>query len=151
MIIFQTVFKLWSEHEIASENIKGKITQKIWKRELSFLYETHCHDLYHITVKSHGYILKGIQVTERTRTCIKKHQREDNPKSIKARALVFVRDTSSWPVLHNCEVSSKYSKRLSSYRVDKKRTDGRQDHRYIPRTFRSGDKKMKVLGVVKWH
>ena len=35
-----------------------------------------------------------------------------NSKSIKARALIFVRDTSSWPVLHNCEVSSKYSKRF---------------------------------------
>ena len=44
---------------------------------------------------------QGYSSTERTSICIKKHQRRDNSKSIKARALIFVRDTSSWPVLHN--------------------------------------------------
>ena len=44
-----------------------------------------------------------------------------------------------------CCVSSKYSRRFSSYRAAAKmftdgRTNGRQAHRYIPRTFRSGDK-----------
>ena len=87
------------------------------------------------------------QVTERTQIRIKKHQRVDNSKSIKSETLIFVRDTLSWPVLHNSEVSSKYSKRYSSYWADTKMftdgqiTDGRQAHRYIPRTFWSGDKK----------
>ena len=43
-------------------------------------YATHRHDLFYITVKYHDYIPKGIQVTEWTRICIKKHQREDNSK-----------------------------------------------------------------------
>ena len=89
---------------------------------------THRHDLFYITVKYHDNIPKGIQVTEGIRICIKKHQREDNSKSITVRALIFVRDTSSCPVLHNCEVSSKYSKQYSSYRVDTKLfTDGHTD------------------------
>ena len=113
-------------------NHQGEITQKVWKWELSFLYVTHYHDLFYVTVKYHGYIPKGIQVTERTRICIKKHQRGDNSKSIKARALIFVRDTLSWPVLHNCDVSSKYSKWYSSYWVDTKmlRMDVRTDKQW---------------------
>ena len=69
---------------------------------------------------------------------------------MKVRALIFVRDTPSCPVLHNCEVSSKYSERYSSYRADTKMfTDGRTDVRtdgrtpgssLYPRTVRSGDK-----------
>ena len=54
-----------------------------------------CNDLFYITVKYHDYFPKGIQVTERTRICIKKHQRGANSESMKARALIFVRDTSS--------------------------------------------------------
>ena len=42
-------------------NNQGKITQKVWKLELSFLYVTHRHDLFYITVKCHDYIPKGIQ------------------------------------------------------------------------------------------
>ena len=62
---------------------QGEITQKVYKQELSFLYMTYCHRLFYITVKYHDYIPKGIQVTERTRICIKKHQRGENSKSIK--------------------------------------------------------------------
>ena len=61
----------------------------------------------------------------------KKARSGDNSKSIKMRAIIFVRDTSSGPVLHNCVVSSKYSKQFSSYRVDIKWTDGRTDARLI--------------------
>ena len=89
MIIFQTVFKLWTRHEIASETIKGKYLGK-YESEMSFLYVTHRHDLFYITVKYLYYISKGSQVTGGTRTCIKKHQKGDNSKSIKARALIFV-------------------------------------------------------------
>ena len=35
------------------------------------MYATHQHDLFCITVKYHDKIPKGIQVTERTRICIK--------------------------------------------------------------------------------
>ena len=79
----------------------------------------------------------------------KKHQRGDNSKSMIVRALIFVRDTSSCPVPHNCEVSSIFSKWFSSYRANTKmftdgRTDGRQAHRCIPRTFRPGDKNIQT-------
>ena len=50
-------------------NHQGEITQKVWKQELSFLYAKHRHDLFYITVKYHGYIPKGGQVTERTQRC----------------------------------------------------------------------------------
>ena len=57
------------------------------KVRLLFLYAAHRYDLFYITMKYHDYIPKGIQVTERTRICMKKHQRGDNSKSIKARLL----------------------------------------------------------------
>ena len=47
-----------------------------------------------------------------------KSLREKNSESMKARFVILVCDTSSWPVLHNCEVSWLYSKGYSSYRAD---------------------------------
>ena len=44
----------------------------------------------------------------------------DNSKSKKARVVNLVCDTSSHPDLYFYQVSSKYSKRYSSYRMDKK-------------------------------
>ena len=70
-------------------NLQGEITQKVWKRELSFLYATHCHDLFYINVKYHDYISKGIQVTERTRICIKSIKGEITKKVLK-RGLSFL-------------------------------------------------------------
>ena len=58
----------------------GEITQKLQKRESPFLYATHRHDLLYISVKYHDYILKGIQVMERTRNCIRNHQEEITQK-----------------------------------------------------------------------
>ena len=43
-----------------------------------------------------------------------------NSKSKKGRVVILVPDTSSGPVLHFYQVSSKYSKGYSSYRADKK-------------------------------
>ena len=80
------------------KNIKGKITQKVIKRELSFLYATHRHDLFYITVKYHQNIPNGIQVIEQTRIYLG---------------------------------------------TDGQTTDGCKAHRYIPRTFRTGDNKRK--------
>ena len=73
----------------------------------------------------HVYLTKGVPVTERTRICIKKHQRGDNSKRMKVRALILY-DTSSCLVLHNCEVLCKYSKRFLKYIAETKMfTDGR--------------------------
>ena len=44
----------------------------------------------------------------------------DNAKSKKGRVVILVCDMSSGPVLHFCQVPSKYSKGYSSYRTDKK-------------------------------
>ena len=41
-------------------------------------------------------------------------------ESMTARVAILVRDTLSWPVLYNHKVSSKYSKRFSSYGADTK-------------------------------
>ena len=49
-----------------------------------------------------------------------KQSRGNNSESMKARVVILVRDISSWPVLHSCEVSWLYSKGYSSYRADKK-------------------------------
>ena len=83
------------------------------KQELSFLYATHRHDLFYITEISWLYS-KEYSSYKADMELHKKYQRGDNSKSIKGKALIFVRDTSSWPVLHNCEVSSKYFKWFSS-------------------------------------
>ena len=39
---------------------EGEITQKVLKRELSFLCVAHRHDLFYITVKYHQNILNEI-------------------------------------------------------------------------------------------
>ena len=44
----------------------------------------------------------------------------DNVKSKKGRVVILVCDMSSCPVLHFCQVPSKYSKGYSSYRADEK-------------------------------
>ena len=63
---------------ICIKNIKGEITQKVIKRELLFLYATHRHDLFYITVKYHQNIPNRIQVIERTRKCIRMAVRTDD-------------------------------------------------------------------------
>ena len=63
---------------IMHKNIKGKITQKVLKRELSFLYATHLHDLFYIlTVKYHQNIPNSSQVIERTPKYLRTEIRTD--------------------------------------------------------------------------
>ena len=66
MIIFRRVFRLQTGHKYALKSNKEEITQKVLKRRLSFLYATHRHDLFYITVKYHQNIPNGIQVFERS-------------------------------------------------------------------------------------
>ena len=54
---FQVMERTWN----STWQHHWKITQKVWKPELSFLYVTHHHDLFYITVKYHDYISKGIK------------------------------------------------------------------------------------------
>ena len=44
----------------------------------------------------------------------------DNAKSKKGRVVILLQDKSSHPVLHFCEITSKYSEGYSSYRADTK-------------------------------
>ena len=53
---------------------------KILKRGLPFLYATHRHDLFYITVKYHQTIPYGFQIIERTRICIKSIEGEITQK-----------------------------------------------------------------------
>ena len=98
MIIFKGFLSYRVDTNIHKKAPKGR-NLKVLKRGLLFLYATHRHDLFYITVKYHQHIPYGIQVIERTRKCL----RTDAPDG---------------------------------------RTDGRQAHRYIPRTFLSGDKNL---------
>ena len=41
------------------KRIKREINQTVLKRELSFMYATHRHDLFYINVKYHDYIPNG--------------------------------------------------------------------------------------------
>ena len=111
-------------------NNQGEITQKVWKQELSFLYMSHRHDLFNITVKCHDNIPKGIQPSYGADTKLHlKQSRGNNSKSKKARVVILVHDTSSWSGLNNCEVSRLYSEGYASYRADtnihKKASKGR--------------------------
>ena len=96
-------------------NDQGEITQKVWQQELPFLYATHPHDLFYITIQHHQNIPEDFQVMEQTWNCIWNHQGGNNSESMKVRVVILVCNTSSWPVLHNCEVSWLYSKWFSSY------------------------------------
>ena len=65
--------------EYASETRRNN-SGSMKARVVILVSDTQGHDLFYITVKYHDYIPKGIQVTERTGICMKKHQRGDNSK-----------------------------------------------------------------------
>ena len=148
MIIFQTVFKLWSGHGLHLKPSRGNNSESMKPRVVILVRDTSSWPVLHNCEVSWLYSI-WYSSYRRTRMCIKKHQRGDNSKSMKARALIFVRDRSSWPFQHNwsiIKILQTVFKLLSGHenvyeRTDGQTTDGRQAHRYIPRTFRSGDKK----------
>ena len=62
-------------------------------------------------------ILWGITEGTRNQWIITVRHKGDNTKSKKGRVVILVRDMSSGPVRHFCQVPSKYSKGYSSYRA----------------------------------
>ena len=60
-----------TDPRICIKSIKGEKTQKVLKRELSFLYATGRHDLFYINMEYHQNILNGFQVIERTLKCLR--------------------------------------------------------------------------------
>ena len=113
--------QLTERHEIYAlslSNITKGDNAKERKVELSFLYATHRLILFFISTKYHQNIPKSIRVTERHEIYFSQNK-GNKSKSKKARAVIFVHDKSSCPVLQFYQVSSKYSKGYSSYRADK--------------------------------
>ena len=100
-----------------------EITPKVRKAELSFLYAaiyaTCCLILFYISTKYQQNIPEDIQVTEWTWNVFQIKQKVITPKVRKPELPIFMRHLSH-PDLHFYQVSSKYSKGHSSYRVDKK-------------------------------
>ena len=91
---------------------------KVRKAEFSFLYVIHHLVLF--------YILHSIiKIFQRAFDFQSRHEinglslsnitKGDNAKSKKGRVVILVRNKSSGPVLHFCQVPSKYSKGYSSY------------------------------------
>ena len=107
---------------------KREITPKVRKAELSFLYMTHRLVLFYVSTKYHQNTMYTI--FQRVFDLQSRHKinglspsnitKGDNAKSKKGRVVNLVCDTSSGPVLHFCQVPSKYSKGYSSYSADKK-------------------------------
>ena len=95
------------------KSIKGEITQKVLKRELSFLYATHRHDLFYIIVKYHQNFPNGFQVIERTQKCLWTDGRKAHcyiplifwSGDKNARVLFLVHDTLSQCDACTCKVS----------------------------------------------
>ena len=116
MKIFQKVFKLWSGHLKSS---KGNNSKSKKARVVILVRDTSSWPVLHICEVSWKYSKRYSSYRADTKSHLKP-SRGNNSKSKKAGVVFLVRDTSSWPVLHICEVSWKYSKRYSSYRADTK-------------------------------
>ena len=107
-----------TRHDARRTTDDGHWPMAIAHPELSFLYAIHRHDLFYITVKYHDFISKRFSSYGADTKLHLKRSRGNNSESMKVRVVILVRDTSSWPVLHNCEISWLYSKGYSSYRAD---------------------------------
>ena len=78
---------------------------KVRKAELTFLYATHSLILFHISTKYHQNIPRLFGLQSGQEINFKNKTKGDNSKSMKARVVILVRDTSSLPVLHFYQVS----------------------------------------------
>ena len=94
-----------------SESMTGRV---------AILLRIHCHDLLYITVNYHKIFRTVFKLWSRHEIASetikpppaptlekkkKKKKKKKKSESIKTRIVILVRDTSSWPMLHNCEVS----------------------------------------------
>ena len=111
---------------------------KVRKTELSFLYATHHLVLFYISTKYHKNIPKGLW----NGLSLSNITKGDNAKSKKGRVVILVHNTSPGPVLHFCQVPSKYSKGYLSYRADMKYFSNKT------KDDNSKSKKARVLDLV---
>ena len=99
----------------------------------------------HICEVSWKYFKRNSSYRADTKSHLKP-SRGNNTKSKKARVVILVRDTSSWPVLNICEVSWKYFRRYSSYRAD---TNNTKSQLKPSRGNNSKSKKARVVILVR--
>ena len=66
----------------------------------TFLYTTHCHNLFYRTIQSHEKIPNGIQKKGIVALTIMGRLL----RKYKGEVLILVRDTSSKRICHNCKV-----------------------------------------------
>ena len=100
-----------------------EIMQKIRKAKLSFLSR-------HVIWSCCTFLPSIIKIFQRVFDLKSRHEinrlslsnitKGDNANSKKGRVFILVRDMLSGPVLHFCQVPSKYSKGYSRYRADTK-------------------------------
>ena len=121
--IFQRVFDLQSGHEInglsLSNITKGDNAKSKKGRVVILVHDTLSDLVLHFCQVPSKYSEGFLSYRADTKSFSNK-TKDDNSKSNKSRVVILVRDTSSGPVLHFYQVSSKYSKGYSSYRADKK-------------------------------
>ena len=89
-------------------NDQREITPKISEAELGFLCMTHRLIVRYKCMKFQPNSFNSIQLTKRTRNCIYLCYKGDNLKSIHARVMVLVHDTSSQCALQMYDVSLNY-------------------------------------------
>ena len=96
----------WTRNSIAND--QREITPKISKAELWFLCMTHCLIVRYKCMKFQPNSFNSVQLTEQTRNCIYLRYKGNNLKTIYARVMVLVHDTSPQCALQMYEVSLKY-------------------------------------------
>ena len=121
--IFQRVFDLQNRHKInglsLSNITKGDNTKSKKGRVVILVRHTSSGPVLHFCQVLAKYSNAYSSYRADTKSFPNK-TKGDNSKSKKGRVVILVRNTSSGPVLHFYQVSSKYSKGCSSYRADKK-------------------------------
>ena len=121
--IFQRVFDLQSRHKInglsLSNITKGDNAKSNKGRVVILVRDMSSGPVLHFCQVPSKYSKGYLSYIADTKSFSNK-TKGDNSKSKKGRVVNLVRDTSSGPVLHFYQVSSKYSKGYSSYRADTK-------------------------------
>ena len=97
---------------------------------------THCLVLFYISTEYHQNIPKSFRVTERTqnlfqirKSFLEKTYVPTNPAIV----VILVRNTSSRPILHLYQISSKYTKGYSCYRAETRNQIQTQEGEITPK------------------
>ena len=119
MIIFQTLFKVWREHEIASETVKGNNSESMKARVVIFVRNTLSRPVLYSCEVSRLYSKGYLSYRADTKLHLK-WSRGNNSESMIARVAILVCHTSSRPILHICKESLQYTLWFLSYWADTK-------------------------------